>query len=129
MRYTALDRVATRRRTYEFLNPETGRIEFYRFEPGVALQVPQAFALLLARSPDFLVADASGKQIRIIDPPADADLYQPTPDERREIAKVLGQMAVLTDKIAHLLPVEDRDGQQLRALASRMVAGLEDQRS
>jgi hypothetical protein len=71
MQFTALDRVAVeRRRTHEFLNPETGRIEFFRFEPDVATPVPREFALLLAKSADFLVTDEAGQVLRIVDTPA-----------------------------------------------------------
>lgn len=73
MQFTALDRVARdRRRVHEFLNPETGKIEFYRFEPDTAVAVPRAFALLLARNPDFLVQDEGGRELRIVDTPAGA---------------------------------------------------------
>ncbi len=71
MPFTALDRVAReRRRVHEFLNPETGKIEIYRFEPDAAVPVPRTFALMLARNPDFLVRDEAGQELAIVDGPA-----------------------------------------------------------
>jgi hypothetical protein len=73
MQYTAIDRNAVERvRTHEFLNKDTGRVEFYRFHPTADGQdnpttVPQAFALLLAKNPDFLVKDDQGHELRIVE--------------------------------------------------------------